>query len=355
MRKPALEKIREKFQKYCLDAVLVSNLDNVRYLSGFTGSEGAILVSQNGNYFLTGSRYTTQALEQTKGFIIREYDNREKEISDLISTLNIKSLGFEPQYISFEVYNRLFKRLQDTKLIPIAEGLDSVRNKKGSSELTLIKEAIRIASESYLEIISIIKVGSEEREIALEVEYLMRKKGAEKVSFDTIVASGKRSALPHGIATSKTIKKGELVVIDFGAKYQGYYSDETQTVVVGKPTTKQKKIYQIVKEAQKKAFEAIQPGVNVTKIDSAARDYIGNAGFGKYFGHGTGHGVGLAVHEMPHISPLGKGIIEEGMVFTVEPGIYIPKWGGVRIEDMVRVTSDGFERLTFLPKELQVI
>ena len=126
-------------------------------------------------------------------------------------------------------------------------------------------------------------------------------------------------------------------------------------MVVGKPTTRQKKIYRIVKEAQEKAFQAIRPGVDVTKVDSAARDYINNAGFGKYFGHGTGHGVGLAVHEMPHISPLGKGVIEEGMVFTIEPGIYIPKWGGVRIEDMVRVTSDGFERLTFLPKELQVI
>jgi len=355
VRKSALKKIGERFEKYSLDAILVLNLDNVRYLSGFTGSEGAILVSQNRNYFLTGTRYTTQASEQTKGFIIREYDNREEEISDLISKLNIKSLGFEPQYVTFEAYNRLLKRLQDTKLIPIAEGLDSVRNKKEGSEIKLIKEAIRIASESYLDIVGRIKVGIEEREIALETEYLMRKKGAEKVSFDTIVASGKRAALPHGIATSKRIKKGEFVVIDFGARYQGYYSDETQTVVVGKPTIRQKKIYQIVKDAQEKAFEAIKPGVDVTKVDSAARDYIGNAGFGKYFGHGTGHGVGLAVHEMPHISPLGKEVIEEGMVFTIEPGIYIPKWGGVRIEDMVRVTSRGYERLTFLPKELQVI
>jgi Xaa-Pro aminopeptidase len=355
VRENAFKKIREKLDKYSLDGILVSNLDNVRYLSDFTGSEGAVLISENGNYFLTGTRYTTQASEQTKGFIIREYSNREEEISDLISNLNIKSLGFEPQYVTFEVYNKLLERLQDTKLIPIAEGLDSVRDKKEVSELKLIKDAIKIASESYLEVVDRIKVGVEEREIALEIEYLMRKKGAEKVSFDTIVASGKRAALPHGIATSKKIKKGDLVVIDFGARYQGYYSDETQTVVVGKPTTKQKKIYQTVKDAQEKAFETIKPGVDVTKVDSAARDYIDKAGFGRYFGHGTGHGVGLAVHDMPHISPLGKGVIEEGMVFTIEPGIYIPKWGGVRIEDMVRVTPQGYERLTFLPKELQVI
>ncbi|MFH2011185.1 MAG: aminopeptidase P family protein [Pseudomonadota bacterium] len=355
MRKPAVKKLKERLENYNLDAILVSNLDNVRYLSDFTGSEGTILVSRNGNYFLTGTRYTTQASEQTNGFIIREYDNRELEIEELALKLNIKSLGFEPQYVTFEFYNKLLEKLQDTKLIPIAEGLDDIRDKKEDYELKLIKEAIRIASESYLEILGRIKIGVEEREIALETEHLMRKKGAEKVSFDTIVASGKRSALPHGIATSKKIKKGEFVVIDFGARYQGYYSDETQTLVVGKPTTKQKKIYQIVKEAQERAFEAIKPGVSGKKVDSTARDYINKAGFGKYFGHGTGHGVGLAVHEMPHISPLGRGIIEEGMVFTIEPGIYIPKWGGVRIEDMVRVTSNGYERLTFLPKELQVV
>ncbi|MFH1623987.1 MAG: aminopeptidase P family protein [Pseudomonadota bacterium] len=355
VRKAAFRKLRHKFEKYGLDGILVSNLDNVRYLSGFTGSEGVILISRNGSYFLTGSRYTTQASEQTKGFIVREYDRREKEISDLLSRLNIGTLGFEPQYVTFESYGKLSERPQATKLIPIDEGLDDLRVVKEESEIRLIKEAIRIASESYLDVMESIKVGVEEREIALEIEHLMRRKGAEKVSFDTIVASGKRAALPHGVATTKTIKKGEFIVVDYGARYEGYYSDETQTVVVGKPTSKQKQIYQIVKEAQEKAFEAIRPGIHVTKLDAAARDHVDGAGFGKYFGHGTGHGVGLAIHELPHISPLGKGIIEEGMVFTVEPGIYIPKWGGVRIEDMVRVTSDGYEKLTFLPKELRVV
>ena len=351
----AFEKIREIFEKHGLDSVLITNLDNVRYLSGFTGSEGSILIAKNGSSFLTGSRYVTQASEQAIGFTVREYENFERELSDFVSKSRLKSLGFEPAYITFESYSKLADKLHDTQLIAIDGGLDSIRDIKDISEQKLIQGAVRIASESYLQILESIRPGTAEREIALEMEHLMRKNGAEKVSFDTIVASGKRAALPHGIAGEKKIKKGEFVVIDYGARYQGYHSDETQTVVVGKPTSKQKKVYQAVKDAQESAFEAIKPGVDVTKIDSAARDSINKAGFGKYFKHGTGHGVGLAVHEMPRISPSGKGTVEEGMVFTIEPGIYIPNWGGVRIEDMVRVTAVGHEKLTYLSKDLQIV
>ena len=351
----ALGKIREIFEKYRLDSVLITNLDNVRYLSGFTGSEGCILITKNGSYFFTGSRYVTQASEQTEGFMVKEYENLEKELSDFASQIPLKSLGFEPAYMTFETYHKFAEKLQETELIALDGGLDDMRDIKDGSELKLIQEAIRIASESYLQIVESIRPGIEEREIALEMEHLMRRNGAEKVSFDTIVASGKRAALPHGIASDKKIKKGEFIIIDYGVRYQGYYSDETQTVVVGKPTSKQKKVYQAVKDAQAKAFDAIKPGVDVTEIDSAARDSINKAGFGKYFKHGTGHGVGLAVHEMPRISPTGKGAVEEGMVFTIEPGVYIPNWGGVRIEDMVTVTAVGYEKLTDLPKDLQIV
>ncbi len=354
MKKSAFHKIRKKFEKHGLDGILISNIDNVRYLSGFTGSEGSLLITRNGNFFLTDSRYMTQASEQTRGFVVKKYEKREEAISNLASDLKINTLGFEPQYVTFEVYSKLLKELEGTDLTPIDEGLDSLRERKADSEIELIKEAIRIASESYLKLMKKIEIGVEEREIALEMEYLMRRMGAEKVSFDTIVASGKRSALPHGIATHKKIENGDLILIDYGAGYQGYYSDETQTVVVGKPTAKQEKIYEVVREAQEKAFEKIRPGVAVREVDSAARDHIKKAGFGEYFGHGTGHGVGLAVHESPRISPLGKGVLEEGMVFTVEPGIYIPDWGGVRLEDMVRVTSGGYEKLTTLPKNLEL-
>lgn len=354
MRKRACRKIKEKLDTHGLDAILISSLDNIRYVSGFTGTEGIILFCQNERYFLTDSRYTTQAAEQTSGFMIQEYRKREKEISELILKLRCKNVGFEPKHVTFEAYNKLSENLQDTLLIPIPEGLDSIRSKKEATEIESIKEAIRIASESYLQAIEKIELGIEEREVALEIEYLIKRSGAQGISFDIIVASGKRAALPHGISSNKKIKKGDLILIDFGARYQGYCSDETQTLVVGKPTPEQKKIHQIVKDSQQKAFEAIKPGVDVTKVDLAARGYIEKAGFGKYFGHGTGHGVGLAVHEMPHISPLGEGIIEEGMVFTVEPGIYIPQWGGVRLEDMVRVTSFGYERLTYLSKDLHV-
>ena len=355
MRENALQKLRAKFEKYGLDSILISNLDNVRYLSDFTGGEGSLLITQGENYFLTDSRYVTQASEQTTGFIVRKYEKRESEISDLASRLNIKNLGFEPLYVTFKVYRKLLEKLEGIAFTPIDEGLDSLRGVKEDTEVELIREAIRIASESFVKLVGEIEIGMQERDIALEMEYLMRKMGAEKVSFDTIVASGKRAALPHGIATSKKIEEGDLILIDYGARYQGYYSDETQTVVVGKPSARQEEIYEVVKEAQEKAFEAIRPGIDVTEVDAAARDHIKKAGFEEYFGHGTGHGVGLAVHESPRISPLGEGVLEEGMVFTVEPGIYIPEWGGIRLEDMVRVTSHGYEKLTILPKKLQVI
>ena len=354
MRKRACRKIKERLDAYGLDAILITSLDNIRYISGFTGSEAIILFCQDERHFLTDSRYTTQAAEQTSGFIVQQYRKKESEISDLIVKLCYKNVGFEPKHITFEAYNKLSENLQDTRLIPIPEGLESIRSKKEAAEIESIKEAIRIASVSYLQAVEKIEPGIEEREVALELEYLIKRSGAQGVSFDIIVASGKRAALPHGISSNKRIEKGDLVIIDFGARYEGYFSDETQTLVIGKPTNKQKKVHQIVRDSQQKAFEAIKPGVDVTKVDLAARDYIEKAGFGQYFGHGTGHGVGLAVHEMPHISPLGEGILEEGMVFTVEPGIYIPQWGGVRLEDMVRVTSFGYERLTYLSKDLHI-
>ncbi|MDY6854276.1 MAG: aminopeptidase P family protein [Thermodesulfobacteriota bacterium] len=354
MRERACQKIKERLDSYSLDAILISSLDNIRYISGFTGSEGIIMFCRDQSYFLTDSRYTTQAAEQTSGFIVQQYRKKESEISELIIRLCFKNVGFEPKHITFEAYNKLSENLQDTRLIPIPKGLESIRSKKEEAEVESIKEAIRIASESYLQAIKKIEFGIEEREVALEIEYLIKRRGGQGIPFDIIVASGKRAALPHGVSSNKRIEKGDLVLIDFGARYQGYCSDETQTLVVGKPTHEQKKIHQIVRDSQQKAFEAIKPGVDVTKVDIAARDYIEKAGFGKYFGHGTGHGVGLAVHEMPHISPLSEGIIEEGMVFTIEPGIYIPRWGGVRLEDMIRVTSFGCERLTYLSKDLYI-
>ena len=212
-----------------------------------------------------------------------------------------------------------------------------------------------IAAEAFDEILPLIRPGALERDIALALEFAMRRRGAEEKSFDTIVASGRRGALPHGVASAKTIAAGELVTIDYGARWDGYHSDETVTVAVGPVSVQLRKIFDVVLEAHDRAMAAVRPGVALQDLDSIARDYIAEQGYGEFFGHSLGHGVGLEVHEYPAVSSQSEMLVEEGMVFTVEPGIYIPGLGGVRIEDMVYVTADGHRRLTRLPKEFRLL
>jgi Xaa-Pro aminopeptidase len=226
---------------------------------------------------------------------------------------------------------------------------------KDAHELTLLRKAIDISSNAFSRVTEMLKEGVVEREVALEMESLMKRDGADGIGFDIIIASGKRSALPHGKASGKRIEKGDLILIDFGSGFQGYHSDQTRTVVCGTPSPEQQKIYRIVMEAHDQAIEKVRPGIPIGEVDKAARDTIRNQGYGEYFGHGTGHGIGLAVHEDPTVNSENKGLLQEGMVFTIEPGIYLPDWGGVRIEDMVLVTAHGVEVLTYLPGELKVI
>ena len=219
----------------------------------------------------------------------------------------------------------------------------------------MTRRAIDLSSKAFFHILEILKEGAIEQEVALEMEFFMKKNGVEALGFDTIIASGKRSALPHGRASEKKIEKGDFILVDFGSDFKGYHSDQTRTVVCGKPTSEQQKIYQIVKDAHDRAIEKVRPGIPICEVDQAARDYIRSQGYGDHFGHGTGHGIGLAVHEDPVVNSENRDLLKEGMVFTIEPGIYIPDCGGVRIEDMVRVTSQGAEVLTYLPTELRVI
>ena len=221
--------------------------------------------------------------------------------------------------------------------------------------MVLIRKAIEIASNAFLRGMERIEPDVSEREVALEMECFMKQHEAEATGFDIIVASGKRSAMPHGRAGAKRIEKGDFILVDYGTSFQGYNSDETCTVILGQPTEEQKRIYQIVKDAHDRAIEIVRPGLPIQEVDRAARDHIRQCGYGDYFGHSTGHGVGLAVHEDPTVNSENKDLLQEGMVFTIEPGIYVPGWGGVRIEDMVYVTSQGAEILTYLPKELRVI
>jgi len=351
-----LEKVRRIIQQKELDGVFISDPVNRRYLSGFTGSTGYLLITRGKRLFITDFRYVQQAKQQCEGFEVVELprDILEK-INELVVELNIRDLGFEDGHVSFMQYTGMKEKLERTYLHPLGEAINHLRMVKNADEIRLIKTAVGITEKALEHIKPYIKPGVKEREIALEIEYFMRKKGASAAAFDFIVASGWRSALPHGVASDKTIQDGELITLDIGCKYEGYCSDMTRTFVVGTYSPKQREIYDIVLEAQTQVLSLMKPGMTGIEVDSIARDVIERAGYGEYFGHGLGHGVGLQIHESPSLSQKGKTVLEPGMVVTVEPGIYLPDFGGVRIEDLVVIKEDGIENLNNSSKELTTI
>jgi len=352
-RQRSVRKIMDSRQ---LDGILFSSLENIRYLCGFTGSDGALVLTQGETFFLTDSRYWTQSEEEVKRSQIIHYKKKLDGVASFLLDLKLKSIGFESTSLTFSFHQSLLAKLaKEATLIPLEEEIKNLRAVKDAQELAFTRKAIDLSSKAFLHIMKILKEGALESAIAFEMEFFMKSDGSEATGFDIIVASGKRSALPHGRAGSKRIEKGDFLLIDFGSRYQGYHSDQTRTVVCGKPSSEQEKVYQVVKDAHDKAIEKIQPGIPIHEVDEAARDHIRKCGYDEYFGHGTGHGIGLAVHEDPVVNKENKDLVQEGMVFTVEPGIYIPDWGGVRIEDMIRVTSKGAEILTSLPTDLKVI
>jgi Xaa-Pro aminopeptidase len=354
MRQERVNRIKRVLREDHLDGILITSLENVHYLSGFTGSDAALVMTETKGYFLADSRYTTQAKEEVSGFELIEYKKKVEGLSDLMNGLELRGIGFESQNVTYGAHKELAEELSGGELIPLNERVKNVRAVKDDEEIDRIKKPIDIASRSLRENIWRIKPGTRESEIALELEFSMRRNGADAISFDTIVASGDRSALPHGKSSAKRINEGDFVIIDFGVRYRGYYSDETCTFFCGKPNRRQKEVYQIVKDAHDRTIASVRPGRKAMELDAIARGWIEGAGYGSYFGHMTGHGVGLAVHENPIIGPESKDVIEEGMIFTIEPGIYIPGWGGVRIEDMVLVTKDGCEILTNVSKEMEI-
>lgn len=349
----AQEHIVSVMERMNLDALLFWSLENIRYLCGFTGSDGALILTGPERIFLSDSRYEEQAKGEIQGAAFRKYKKKIEGVAQCLKSLKGRRLGFEAAALTFESYQRLKKELPRVTLVPLTDQLTNLRSRKEPEEIEKIRRAIRIASDSFLDALPRLKPGAKEKAVGDFLEIRMKRRGGESPGFPTIVASGPRGALPHGKATDKAVEKKELVVIDFGVRFQGYHSDETKTVIMGKPDGQQKKIYDLVRRAQERATKAIRPGVSVRRIDAAARDVISRDGYGKFFGHGTGHGIGLAVHEPPTISPRGSGVVEAGMVFSVEPGIYIPGWGGVRLEDLVLVTERGCEILTYLSKELK--
>lgn len=347
-----LEKLRQALIKYNIDAMIISSPINRRYLTGFTGSAGVAIVSQNDAHFITDFRYTKQATEQATDFTVIEHKQLiELEIRDQLNALNIKRVGFEKNHLTYATYEQ-YRQLFAVELVPISDLVEEQRLIKTDEELTILKKAANIADAAFTHIQNYIKPGVKEIDIANELEFFMRKQGATSSSFDIIVASGYRSALPHGVASSKEIQNGELVTMDYGALYNGYCSDITRTVAVGEIDEQLKTIYDTVLEAQLRGVAGIKPGMTGKEADALTRDYISEQGFGSYFGHSTGHGLGMEVHEGPGLSYRSNIKLVPGMVVTVEPGIYIPNVGGCRIEDDIIITETGNERLTTATKEL---
>ncbi|WP_106497170.1 M24 family metallopeptidase [Lentibacillus sp. Marseille-P4043] len=347
-----LTRLREELEANKLDALLITSPINRRYITGFTGTAGVAIVTQNDALFITDFRYIEQATEQAKDFKIVEHKQLIiQEISDQLKQLNVKRVGFEKEYVTFATYE-LYKKTIDQELLPVSDIIEKLRLIKSESELTTLKKAAKIADDAFVHIQNYIKPGVKEIDISNELEFFMRRQGATSSSFDTIVASGYRGALPHGVASDKEIQSGELVTLDYGALYQGYCSDTTRTVAVGEISDELKTIYDTVLTAQLTGVEGVKPGITGKEADAIVRDYITEKGYGDYFGHSTGHGVGMEVHEGPGLSHRSSIKLQPGMVVTVEPGIYVPNVGGCRIEDDLVVTETGNERLTLAEKKL---
>ena len=329
-------------------------MNNVRYLTGFTGSSGFLLITKAKNIFVTDFRYKEQAETEIIGWdIIIGKGERTETVSKLAKELEIRRLGFETS-ISYEFFRKLSRK--DLLLRPLSNAVERLRAVKGVEEIRLIKEAVTRAESAFLEVKPYIRKGIKENKIAMMLEERLKKKGCSRIPFDIIVASGRNSSMPHAKPSEKRLDAGDLVVVDWAGEAGGYFSDMTRTLLIkGVDIGKKKEIYKIVLEANKKAVSVISPDMDSKKIDNSVRDVIKKAGYGEFFGHGTGHGVGLQVHEAPHITWNKKEFIKESMVFTIEPGIYVPGLGGVRIEDMVVVGRRKAVLLTKLPRELEIV
>ena len=340
-------------KKNKLDALIITKLTNIRYLTGYSGSNGLLVLTPPKAYFLTDFRYTVQARKEVKNsqVIIAERDL----LGELVHLPCFKQgmrVGFESAHVTVKTLDKIRELLPSVDFVPTERLVESILVVKDTTEINKIKKACRITDQALADTLKLIKPGVKEKDIALELQYRMIKLGAEGPSFDFIVASGQRSSMPHGRASDRKFKKGDFITLDIGCFSDGYASDITRTYVLGKATVKQKKIYDIVLRAQEAAIAAARPELPAKELDMIARDIINKEGYGDNFGHGLGHGLGLLVHDEPVVNPRSNDILVVGNVITIEPGIYIPNWGGVRIEDDVLIVNGGCKVLTKSPKEL---
>ena len=354
----ALRKRMTLYPDAHLDTAWIIQPENRRYLSGFeaadtqiTESSGSLLITQDRAVLVTDSRYTTQAQKEAPEFeVLTIARSLAEELPDILGTFGTRHLGFEGGHLTWETYHRLREAFdaapRDVELHPLNNMVEDMREIKDQAEREALTDAAHLISRIIETVAADLRPGMTEKEVAYHIESLARTGGAESLSFPSIVASGPNSALPHAVPTDRKLKEGEPIILDAGVRLNGYCSDMTRTLFLGTPRENFRHIYKIVRKAQSAAIHAITPSILSTQVDQMARQIIDEAGYGEYFGHGLGHGVGLATHEAPKLGPRGPVLLKEGMVATVEPGIYIPEMGGVRLEEMVAVTPTGAEVLT---------
>jgi Xaa-Pro aminopeptidase len=331
-------------------ALLVSNPVNISYLTGFTGTAGFVLVTGDGAFLLTDFRYLEQAAEQAKGFEI--VDVGTSVWARVAELLGADKLAFESEHLTVDAYRKMEKELAGVELVPVASPVAVMRRVKSEKEVAAIEAAIALGDAAFEHILGFMEEGMVEREVALELEFFMRSRGASGTSFSIIVASGARSALPHGVAGDKRLERGDAVVLDLGCVLGGYCSDLSRTVFMGDVGEEARQVYNDVLAAQQRALLGLRAGLTGKEADALARELLNGRGFEKNFGHGLGHGLGREIHESPRLSPASEEVLAEGMVVTVEPGVYLPGKFGVRIEDVVVIGEGGCRNLTGSTKEL---
>lgn len=349
-----LAQVHEIIDRKHLDAIVILSDYNRRYLSGFTGTSGALIISKDKQFLITDFRYIEQATAQAEGFeIVNRSSSIINEVKEVLQNEGLDNVGFEGHEVSYDTYLELNK--SRLTLISISNSVDKIREVKSEEEIAIIKEAAAIVDETYDYILAVAKAGMTERELKVKLESKMLELGADGPSFDTIVASGKRGALPHGVASDKKIEHGDMITVDFGAYYKGYCSDITRTFAIGEPDPKLKEVYEIVLESQMKTINEIKAGMTGQQADAIARDYLESKGYGKEFGHSLGHGIGLEIHEGPMLAKTSDSTLQVNQCVTVEPGVYIEDLGGIRIEDDILITENGCEVFTKCTKDLIVL
>jgi len=348
-----LRKLRQELEARNLDTFIITHPQNRRYLSGFTGTDGTLFITGDKAALITDFRYLEQAQKESPAFELVEAtsDILAQSLSDLATAVRAKRVGFESHHVTFANYGQWAETAAGFELVPAKDLVEEMRAIKDEGEMEAIKRAVAIGDAAMAHVREFITPGMTEKEVGWELEVYMRTHGAEAVAFDIIVAAGPNGAMPHATVSDRVIRTGEPIVIDLGARVDGYHSDLTRTLVLGEPDERFQEIYDLVLKAQLAAFEGIRPGMTGREADALARDVIDEAGYGQYFGHGLGHGVGLEVHEKPRAGKVSDDVLRPGMTLTVEPGIYIPGWGGVRIEDLVVIREGGVEILSESAKD----